>query len=280
MRFEITTASVDEMATFTEWAEREQWNPGRSDALPFHCADPRGFLLGKLAGTPVASVSAVRYGADHGFLGFYIAHPSVRGQGYGIQLWRAAMERLAGRNVGLDGVVEQQENYRRSGFRRAWTHVRYEGVPAAERPPADITLVDARAVPFGLLAAYDRRFFPADRDAFLASWLSTPGHTSVAAVRDGELRGLAVMRPARAGSRIGPLYAASEEIALALVHALAATAPGTSVALDIPDVNALSVKLAERLGLRPTFECARMYTAPAPTIDLAAIYATTTIELG
>ncbi len=164
-KFEITTASVGEMSKFREWANDEQWNPGQSDMLPFHTADPKGFFLGKLNGEPVASVSGVRYGADFGFLGFYIARPSVRGQGYGIQLWRAAMEHLAGRNVGLDGVVEQQENYRKSGFRRAWNHLRYEGVPSGEQAPSDITLVDGRSVPFGQLAAYDRRFFPAERDA-------------------------------------------------------------------------------------------------------------------
>ncbi|WP_223190748.1 GNAT family N-acetyltransferase [Nonomuraea terrae] len=156
------------MAKYREWADDEQWNPGRSDVLAFHAADPGGFLLGRLNGEPVASISAVRYGTGLGFVGLYIARPSVRGQGYGIRLWRAALDHLAGRNVGLDGVVEQQDNYRRSGFRTAWNHVRYEGVPSAEAAPAGIALVDGRSVPFGEVAAYDWRFFPARRDAFLA----------------------------------------------------------------------------------------------------------------
>ena len=40
-------------------------------------------------------------------------------------IWNAAMDSLAGRNVGLDGVVAQQDNYRKSGFRLAYRNVRF-----------------------------------------------------------------------------------------------------------------------------------------------------------
>ncbi|MFH9614095.1 GNAT family N-acetyltransferase [Streptomyces pratensis] len=278
--YEITTAGIRDMARFLEWADEEQWNPGKLDHLPFHAADPRGFFLGRLGGEPVASVSAVRYGTDFGFIGFYIARPPVRGQGYGIQAWRAAMKHLDGRNVGLDGVIDQQDNYRKSGFRTAWTHVRYAGVPGGEEPAGDITVVDAGSVPFDRLASYDRRFFPARRDAFLSLWVGVPGHTALVALRDGELSGFGVVRPAESGARVGPLYAASDDIALALLNGLSAAQEGAPVALDVPDVNTAAVRLMERLELEPTFECARMYTSDAPDIDLAGIFAATTIELG
>lgn len=269
---EITTASAADMETLRAWADEERWNPGRGDALAFHAADPGGFLLGRLDGEPVASVSAVRYGDGFGFLGLYVARPEVRGQGYGIQMWRAATRRLAGRNVGLDGVVAQQANYRRSGFRDAWNHVRYAGEPpAAGDAPDGIALVDGRSVPFARLAAYDRRFFPAPRDAFLALWIGLPGHRSLAAVRDGELCGLAVLRPASECSRVGPLYAASADVARALLGGLAALAPGERLAVDVPDANPAAPRLMERLGLEPVFACARMYTGPV---------APATIELG
>ncbi|SEG71037.1 hypothetical protein SAMN05216223_108332 [Actinacidiphila yanglinensis] len=278
--FEISTAGADELRTFADWADDEQWNPGLSDGEAFYPTDPHGFLLGRLDGRAVASVSAVRYGLDHGFLGFYIAREPVRGQGYGLRMWNAAMDRLDGRNVGLDGVVSQQDNYRKSGFRRAWNHIRYEGVPSGEQAPAGVTLVDAGTLPFARLAGYDRRFFPAARDVFLAAWIGLPGHTALAAVRDGELCGFGVRRPARSAARVGPLYAASPDIAHALLGALAATAPGLPVAVDVPDVNPAATALVERLGLRPTFETARMYTGPTPAIDIAGIFGNTTLELG
>lgn len=95
------------------------------------------------------------------------------------------MARLNGRNVGLDGVVAQQPNYRRSGFRPAWTTMRYEG-----RPPAGLP------VP-----------------------------------------------------------------------------PGT-------DINPAAVRLAEELGLSPSFETARMYTGPSPDVDHTGLFGITSLELG
>ncbi|QIQ04768.1 GNAT family N-acetyltransferase [Streptomyces liangshanensis] len=281
-RFEIAGASADDIRTLGAWAADEGWNPGDSDGQAFFPVDPEGFLFGRLDGEPVASISAVRYGTDFGFVGFYIARPSVRGQGYGIQLWRAGTARLAGRNVGLDGVIDQQDNYRASGFRRAWNNIRYEGVPSSGGVPQrdDVTLRDARTVPIAQLAAYDRRFFPAPRPGFLASWVGLPDRTALVAVRDGRLDGFGVLRASRGASRVGPLYAASQEVAAALVSGLAAASPGSPVAIDVPDVNTRSVELMERLGLRPSFEAARMYTGPTPAVDLTGLYAVTSLELG
>ncbi|GAB3927120.1 GNAT family N-acetyltransferase [Kribbella albertanoniae] len=278
MTFEIATAGTADVRRFSDWAADEQWNPGNSDPLAFAAADPTGFFVGQLDGEPIASVSGVRYGSDYGFLGLYIVRPSERGKGYGIRVWNRVMEHLAGRNVALDGVVEQQPNYHKSGFRHAHNHIRHEGVPTGSAPAQDVELVDGRSVPFDQLTTYDRRFFPAARDAFLALWVSLPGHRSLAAIRDGQVVGFAVLRPARSGARIGPVHAASDEIAAALITGL--VEPGESVVIDVPDVNLPAMKLAERLGLAPVFECARMYTGGVPDVDQDGIFATTTLELG
>lgn len=281
MSFDINVASADDVARMAEWAADEGWNPGNTDALAFHAADPGAFLIGRLDGRPIACISVVRYGAALGFLGFYIARPEARGKGYGMKVWDAGMARLKGRNVGLDGVVAQQDNYRKSGFRLAWNNVRHEGSPPPEaKPPAGIALVDARTVPFDRLAAYDRRFFPEARDSFLAPWIGLPERTGVVAMKDGVLEGFAVMRTCRAASRVGPLYAASPEIAAALVAALAAKTGSRAVAIDVPDCNKPAVKLAEQMGLKPAFETARMYTGADPAVDYAGVFGVTSLELG
>lgn len=274
--FAISVASAHDVRRITEWADEEGWNPGKTDYQAFFPTDPQGFFVGRLNAEPVVSISAIRYGSDHGFIGFYIARPEVRGQGYAFQVWQAGLAHLEGRNVGLDGVVEQQDNYRRSGFRRAWNNVRYEGVSAGG-DTAPVDLVDARTIPFDQLVAYDRRFFPAARDAFLSSWVRLPDRTALVAVRNDEVQGFGVIRPSSAASRIGPLYAASPDIASALIGALAATTPGP-IAIDVPDMNKPAVALVEQLGLVPTFEAARMYTGPTP--DVALPYGITTLELG
>lgn len=278
--FEIAVGSADDVQRMARWAADEGWNPGNTDAHAFFAADPGGFLIGRLDGEPVTCISVVKYGQTFGFLGFYIARPAVRGKGYGIQNWRAGMARLAGRNVGLDGVVAQQGNYRKSGFRNAWNNIRYEGPPIIAGPPAGVSLVDARRVPFDRLAAYDRRFFPEARDSFLASWISLPERAAMVALRDGKLAGFAVMRACQAASRVGPLFADSPDVAAALVSALAEKTGAKAVAVDIPDINKPAVALAEKAGMKPSFETARMYTGTNPDVDYAGLFGVTSLELG
>jgi hypothetical protein len=280
MTFEISVGSADDVARMADWAGDEGWNPGNTDVQAFFAADPGAFQIGRLDGEPVACISVVKYGAGFGFLGFYIARPEIRGKGYGIKVWNAGMKRLVGRNVGLDGVVAQQDNYKKSGFRAAWNNIRSEGTPAPAKLPAGITLVDARSMAFDRLAAYDRRFFPEARDSFLAPWITLPERASLVAVRDGDIVGFGVIRNCRAASRIGPLYAASPDIAAALVSALATKAGAEAVALDIPDSNKVATKMAVDLGLAPSFETARMYTGAIPSIDRDGLFAVTSLELG
>ena len=280
MTFEITVGSADDVQRMARWAGDEGWNPGNTDSHAFFAADPGAFLIGRLDGEPVVCISVAKYGQAFGFLGFYIARPPVRGKGFGIQVWRAGMARLAGRNVGLDGVVAQQANYRKSGFRSAWNNIRQEGAPVSAPPPAGVSLLDARSVAFDKLAAYDRRFFPEARDSFLASWITLPERAAMVALRDGELAGFAVMRACQAASRVGPLFAASPEIAASLISGLAAETGVTAVAVDMPDINKPAIALAERMGLKPSFETARMYTGTRPEVDYAGIYGVTSLELG
>lgn len=198
MGFEIGTASAVDAMRMAEWAAAESWNPGLTDIQAFVVADPCGFLVGRLDGEPVTCISVVRYEASFGFLGMYIARPDVRGRGLAYRTWEAGMARLAGRTVALDGVAAQQDNYRRSGFRLAWTNVRFEGRAPAAEPPPGIRILDARDIPFDRLAAYDRRFFGVSRDAFLAAWISLPARAARVAVRDDDIVGFAVLRDAQA----------------------------------------------------------------------------------
>jgi hypothetical protein len=276
------TMSRAELDLAVDWAAAEGWNPGLHDAIAFHAADPGGFLVGLRDGMPVACISVVRYGADFGFLGFYIAHPSARGQGCGIEVWRAGMARLAGRLVGLDGVPAQQDNYRKSGFDLAWRNIRFEGnpPPAGTGPPADTTLRDPGTIPFDRIATFDRRFFPAARDAFLSLWLTLPGHRARIALRGNAVVGLAVARPCRRGTKIGPLYAEDAGIAVTLLDALRTPALEPPLIIDVPEPNRAAIDLVESMGLAPAFETARMYTGTPPDLDVARLFGVASFELG
>ena len=281
--FQIRTLARREMPLVIEWAAGEGWNPGIHDAKCFYAADPQGFLVGELAGEPVGCISAVKYGSEFGFIGLYIVRPEFRGRGFGIQLWRAAMERLVGRNIGLDGVVAQQANYAKSGFHLAFRNVRYQGVVnrAAENEELPRGVIAASAVPFAELAAYDREIFPAARDAFLQSWLTQPEAGAFAALDDDGLSGYAVVRRCREGWKIGPLAANDLATARRLYDAAAAHAgSGATLFLDVPAANDAAQRLVAELGLAPAFETARMYTGVDPAIDLSKLFGVTSFELG
>lgn len=268
-----------------EWAAAEGWNPGLFDADAFYAADPDGFLIERLGDEPVAVISAVRYGETFGFLGFYIVRPQYRGQGHGWRIWQAAMARLSGRNIGLDGVIAQQGNYQRCGFRLAYRNVRYQGAGASVAfdsiRAADVGLVPLSSLPFEQVAAYDRSFFPAEREVFLRRWIAPPQGVALGLVRDARMVGYGVLRACRNGHKIGPLFADSPEWAEILFNALLSrSAHGAPVFLDVPECNPAAVALAERNGMHMVFETARMYTGPAPDVATDRTYGVTTFELG
>ncbi|KJS09552.1 MAG: GCN5 family acetyltransferase [Gammaproteobacteria bacterium BRH_c0] len=279
----IRPATRQEINLALDWAAAEGWNPGICDAVPFHAADPEGFLVGLVDDEPVAVISAVKYGTTFGFIGFYIVRPDVRGLGYGWAIWQAAMARLANRQIGLDGVVDQQDNYRKSGFRLAHRNVRYQGVGGAgeHSKPAPGECVPLPSLPFNEVAEYDKGFFPTLRAEFLHHWIAQPQTEALGFLVDGRIAGYAVMRPCRNGHKIGPLFADTATGAERLFVALAAHAPeGSPVFLDVPECNPAAVELAHRYGMAVVFETARMYTGSAPDIAIDRTYGITSFELG
>jgi hypothetical protein len=181
--------------------------------------------------------------------------------------------------IGLDGVVAQQQNYRKSGFELAYANVRYGGaIVAFDRPQADV--IELSQVPLAMVEAYDATVFPAPRTAFLRAWINAPGHVGCARMRDGRLAGFGVVRPCRTGYKIGPLAADDRATAEIVLSALIGKVGGGHIFLDIPSVNRDAIVLAEDLGLAPVFETARMYTGAIPALQLDRLFGVTTFELG
>ena len=276
---QIRNLHPEEISLAVDWAAAEGWNPGLADAACFAIPDTQGFLVGEIDGEPVAIVSCVNYDERFAFLGFYIVRAGFRGAGHGLRIWNAAIAHAGSRVIGLDGVVAQQDNYKKSGFQLAYANIRYGGSVAAPADPrADVIALDK--IPFAMVEADDATVFPASRGAFLRAWINTPGHIGRALMRDGKLTAWGVIRPCRTGRKIGPLVADDHMAVEAIVQALLASADGGEVFLDVPAVNREAIALAESLGLKPVFETARMYTAPAPPLRLDRIFGVTSFELG
>ncbi len=282
---EIRPATLEEFAIAVEWAASEGWNPGFDDLSVFHNVDPAGFLIAWKAGQPVASITVVNYSAEYGFLGFYIVHPDYRGTGVGMAIWNAGMSHLGDRTIGLDGVVDQQENYKKSGFVYAGRNIRFTGRPKivkANGLKGKIRNNETADVP--ALLEYDRLHFPANRESFTRAWTDPefgPRRRTKIAVIDNKIIGYGTLRTCRSGYKIGPLFANDEQIAHGLFEALCSNIPDISeVSLDVPEANSAASSMARKYGLEPVFETARMYRGSIAPLPLATTFGITTFELG
>jgi GNAT superfamily N-acetyltransferase len=270
----------EEVQLAVSWAAAEGWNPGPNDAECFYAADPNGFFIGKLDGEPVGCISAVKYEDKFGFLGLYIMKQEHRGKGYGIALWNKVIEYVAGCIAGLDGVVAQQENYKKSGFVLAHRNIRYELKEKPQVVASNDCIVSVDVLSYDELAEYDKKHFLFSRDAFLHKWLHQPNAKCNAYVEEGRIKGYGVIRQCGSGYKIGPLFSDTADIAEVLFLSLVDTTTGGSVFLDIPEVNPDAVSLAEKYRMTKVFETARMYTGGDPGLPLKNIFGITTFELG
>lgn len=280
-RFVIRPMQPHELDLAIAWAATEGWNPGLNDAGVFYAADPQGFFIGLLDGKPIATVSGVRYGERYGFIGLFIVLPEYREKTYGWRIGQAALSRLAGRTIGIDGVVAHQPSYQRMGFVYAHRNVRYQGQTGAVHAADVPGLVSLADRSLDEILAYDRQCFPEVRSGFLQRWIEQPGAHALGWLHQGRLAGYAVARPCREGFKIGPLFADSPTGAEALLFGLLGRLPaGRSFYLDVPQTNTDAVAIAEALGMQMVFETARMYRGPAPDLPMSRIFGITSFELG
>ncbi len=273
---ELRPLTLVEVEVLLDWAKTEGWNPGLADAAAFQAADPEGFIGCFVDGDMAAGMSAVRYGEDFGFIGLYIAHPAFRGRGLGRRVWDAGMQHLSGRTVGLDGVPEQQANYRSMGFEPAYQTHRWSGTLS---PGNTGEVRTAGPADTAAILAYDRDLFSASRDAFLSEWLQTPRAVKLL-VRDSQIHGYAVCRPCHEGWKIGPLFADTPKDAVLLLRACAAEAGGEVLQIDLPEMQQDFADRLRKLGFSQGFTTARMYRGAKPDVRMDRVFGITTLELG
>ena len=277
----IRTMTQQELADYPlTWAEAEGWRPGVHDVDYFYPTDPSGFFLGVLDDEPIAAISGVKYGNNFGFVGLYLVKSEYRGQGYGFKIWQHAIHSLAGRNMGLDGVIAQQANYQKSGFKIAHRNLRFETLGLGEKA-LDTDIIELNATHSFQVQQYDIPFYPADRQDFIQRWLNQKQGRALGLIKNQVLTAYGVIRACHGGYRIGGWYADNKEQAEVLLLALLHSVPLNSLVwIDMPEPNTDALALAEQYQMTMVFEVARMYTGNFPTINLAKTFGNTTLELG
>jgi len=262
------------------WAALEGWNPGLDDAEIFYQADNKGFLVGVLDNKPIACISVVKYDKSFGFLGFYIVKPEFRGKGYGLKIWQAGMAYLQKCNIGLDGVVAQQDNYKKSGFKLAYNNIRFKGVTQSTKEKSK-SIVGLEDISFDKIERYDRKFFPVSRRNFLKRWIRPKHGAGLAFLKNGDIAGYGVIRKCIDGYKIGPLFAEEKYTAEELFKSLSDQVEvGSTIYLDIPEVNQDAKNIIQKYQMKEVFKTARMYTKELPDLSVGKIFGVTTFELG
>ncbi|MEB3322166.1 MAG: GNAT family N-acetyltransferase, partial [Synechococcaceae cyanobacterium] len=286
----------------TGWARQEGFCPGPGDLAILRRADRTGVWVGCLAGEPIGCIIGVRWDRRYGFIGLFLVRPEHRGHGYGVALWRRALEHLADvACIGLEAAPERVADYAGWGFRPAWDTLRWT-LPAAPARPACAAvplaaghrLLPAAAVPEAVVQAYDARHAATPRPHFLREWLrpregeAAGDDPAVLVVLDraGACRGFARIRPcllapagaeASPGWRLGPWLADDGALAGALLAGLCGGRPGP-VLVDAPEANPAAHRLLEQRGFRPTGRTVRMYRGAPPQLPIGDVYGLACLE--
>ncbi|KUR72598.1 hypothetical protein AQZ52_04970 [Novosphingobium fuchskuhlense] len=283
---EIGPMTYAEAVQIFALARAEGWNPGTFDLACAWTCDPEAFIALRHQETMIAGGSIFRHNADFGFMGLFIVEPRYRGLGLGRRLWHDRLARLRARLtpgavIAMDGVFEMERFYAAGGFEPAYATTRYQGIAVpAPTPKVDNALQIDCAPRHEAVLALDRRTVPYDRTGLLSRWLALPETIQGAAIREGELVGFGLARPASSGFKIGPLIARDPQVARALFADLVARVAGHQIAIDVPAPNQDGAALALSYGLSPVFGCRRMYFGHKPAEDLSSVYAAMSLEFG
>ena len=283
---DIRPMTRDELDVVLDWADEEGWNPGLADADVFWRIDRSGLWAVDVDGVLVGSGATIAHGSNHVVIGLVHVRPEHRRQGIATRtfpwLVDGALSRMAeGTTVALDVPDHLHDLAERFGFRPVRRIARMVGRAAESRRGAHAGEVRALAsVPVDAVVDYDATHVGAQRRDLLETWLHPQGGFSLGVYEGRALRGMAVMRPARRGYRIGPLFADDPDIAEELMGSLSRLVLGHTVTLDVPTDNPHALALAARHGLTETSSVVHLElgdVAPAPE---GSVYAVTSVEIG
>ena len=297
----IRPLTAHDIPTVMAWARQEGFTPGVGDVAIYRQTDRQGLWVGWLDQEPVGCIAGVRYNDAYGFVGLFLVVPDHRGEGYGLQLWRHALQHLADLPcIGLEAAPDRVEDYAGWGFAAASPTTRWQRLgdgtapqslaPMRSASPAEASsqptwcVLAGEAIPEAAVQRFDAQREPSPRPHFLHQWLHHSAGTVHALLdREGTCHGFGRIRPCLLkqgeGWRIGPLVADHPGAARALVESLLQRHAG-AVLIDGPGANPQAAPLLEELGFVPLSQTLRMYRGSTPVVSLADVYGLACLELG
>lgn len=238
-------------------------------------------VVGTRDGKPVATAQWWPYGDSHGTLGMIIVAPEEQGAGIGKRLMQALLAQAGERSLMLNATVAGEPLYARLGFepcggvRQQHGHVLAVAAPelgASER------LRPATTADLPVLERLDREASGLPRGPALAALLQCG--ECVILEQSGQPVGFSILRAFGRGQVIGPVVAADETDARALIACWLHGRTGQFIRVDLQLGSGLCEWL-EQVGLAPAGDVTAMVRGDLPAASgPARLHALITQALG
>lgn len=223
----------------------------------------QGWGLSTPEGALAASIIVLPYGDKFAWMSMVLVSPEHRRKGYASRMLRRALAELQaqGRYAVLDATPAGHEVYLQEGLRDSWGFQRYlrTGAPA-RAPGAELQGVSVRPLltqDWTRVLEMDLPAFGASREALLCALAARLPEAALVAECGGALCGFLLGRDGREACQLGPLVAADESVARALLgHALARV--DAPLYADILDRHAGLIDWARSQGFAPQRPFTRM----------------------
>lgn len=208
------------------WPHRaEDWQFLREFGHGIAALDDIGRVLGSAMWFP--------YDADFATVGMVITSPRLQAKGAGQWLMERVLSRVDDRDLGLSATHAARRLYSSLNFKAE--AIVYQCQGEAQEPPvfpisSDTLLRPLNPDELPQVTELDETAFGADRGPLLKRLLS---HSqSVALIRNGRIKAFSFCRPFGRGHVIGPIVAATDEDAIAVVRPHVAAHKGTFLRID------------------------------------------------
>ncbi|WP_366553746.1 GNAT family N-acetyltransferase [Aquibaculum sediminis] len=255
------------------------WNQQEADWRLFLT---EGLVFGALDdGGVVGSAAILPYGEDIAWISMVLVRRSHRKRGLGSLLLQRCLDELDRRRriACLDATPIGEPLYRSLGFEGSLRLTRWQGegngpvTPPGESSPVPLS----RSVALNAAVALDAAAFGAERRPILTSFSA---RLPTAAWMTQDERGAVLGRPGDRASQVGPLLAADEQTAIALLTAALAQLPGP-VFIDVLDQRRAVAEFLRARGFTPQRSFLRMIRNASRTLgDIARLHAIAGPEFG
>ncbi|WP_082899269.1 GNAT family N-acetyltransferase [Sulfitobacter sp. EhC04] len=223
----------------------------------------KGYIAHDEIGRPLGSAMYFPAGDDFAMCGMMMTTPRLQTQGVGRRLLRRILADCKGRDLRLSATRSGYRLYRDAGFLTVGTIWQQQGIARLAHLPEAVPGLDVRplaAADHGAVAALDTLAFGADRQSVKAAMLRESG--GVVALRDGEVRGFALVRSFGKGVVIGPVVAEDDRMAMLLCAPLFQQYEGQFVRLDTPQQSENFKAFLFAAGLGGFDTCTEMRIGP------------------